>query len=56
VHKRNRSLQKVICKTVVVYDWLPEAEDPGVLANPSHPAGSGQKAEAGRPVASVSSP
>lgn len=31
VDRRNRSLQDVICKSVVVYDWIPEAARPRVL-------------------------
>ena len=37
VNQRNRSLQDLICKTVVVYDWLPEAGEPQVV--PIAPAG-----------------
>jgi uncharacterized RDD family membrane protein YckC len=29
--RRNRSLQDVACKTVVVYDWIPEAARPRVF-------------------------
>lgn len=28
VDRRNRSLQDVVCRTVVVYDWLPESSRP----------------------------
>ena len=34
VHRRNQSLQDLICKTVVVYDWIPEAGRPRVLPAP----------------------
>ncbi|MFA5882620.1 MAG: RDD family protein [Acidimicrobiia bacterium] len=29
--RRNRSVQDVVCKTVVVYDWIPEAARPRVF-------------------------
>lgn len=31
VDRRNRSVQDVVCKTVVVYDWIPEAARPRVF-------------------------
>jgi uncharacterized RDD family membrane protein YckC len=31
VDRRNRSLQDVVCKTVVVYDWIPESGRPRVI-------------------------
>jgi len=31
VDRRNRSVQDVVCRTVVVYDWIPEAARPRVL-------------------------
>ncbi|GMU78533.1 MAG: hypothetical protein AMXMBFR46_13280 [Acidimicrobiia bacterium] len=38
-HRRNRSLQDLICKTAVVYDWVPESGRPGVIpARGSPPA------------------
>ena len=30
--RRNRSVQDVVCKTVVVYDWIPESARPRLLA------------------------
>ena len=44
VDRRNRSVQDVACRTVVVYDWIPEAARPRRLAADATPAvGSGQQ-------------
>lgn len=31
VHRRNLSLQDLVCRTVVVYDWIPESGRPRVV-------------------------
>jgi len=43
VDRRNRSVQDVVCRSVVVYDWIPEAARPRVLASPDPAARSGQQ-------------
>jgi uncharacterized RDD family membrane protein YckC len=38
VHRRNQSLQDLACKTVVVYDWVPESGRPRVIPRRSPPS------------------
>lgn len=40
--RRNRSLQDVVCRTVVVYDWVPEAARPRTMGRARQDASSGE--------------
>lgn len=45
VHRRSQSLQDLICRTVVVYDWIPEAARPRVMPGRAPTASTGPSRE-----------
>jgi uncharacterized RDD family membrane protein YckC len=47
-HRRNQSLQDLVCKTVVVYDWIPEADSSRVVPKAAPTSGVGV---GGQPIA-----